>query len=467
MKRVAATAIAIVVAVLVGVSPAAAMPTLYVANSGSTTVTPFEAGATASDFLVPLTPIATDASVPLGTAGTPNGRYVYVALNGSDGVDGFAVAPDGTLTKLAGSPFATGLNPVVPAVSPDGAHLYVANFGADTISAYEVGSSGALSALPGPLATTGDGPQQISFTPDGRYVYVPNFGNGNVSGFSVGADGALTALPGSPFPAGSFPNNSEVTPDGKFLYVSNRNDNNVSAYAIGADGALTAVPGSPFPTGGTMPNGLAATADGADLYVAATGSNLIVRFTIAANGALTNAGTTPAGGAPGAVATDDRSLFVANGTSNDVASFFIEASGALGERQLDPTGGTSPTGRSIALIDTDDRVAFAVERKARQKQTGKRVRIKFSIKTGEPIDVAANGVVTARGIKKAQKLKALRVGLPSGLDRRFTLTLAKRSKNRAILGRIDKGKRAKATITFTATDDLGNSGVRRVKVKLK
>jgi len=64
---------------------------------------------------------------------TPDGRYLYVGGSGTSGpgeVTAHAVAANGTLTPVAGSPF-TSPSPRGLVLSADGQFLYVANTGAE------------------------------------------------------------------------------------------------------------------------------------------------------------------------------------------------------------------------------------------------------------------------------------------------------------------------------------------------
>jgi 6-phosphogluconolactonase len=443
-----------------------AKPVAYVANNGTDNVSPFD---TSSSGLLTLGDLIPVGAGPLGTAGTPNGRFLYVALNDVDKVAAFAVAPDATLSAVPGSPFGTGINPVVPAVSPDGENLYVANFGSDSISAYAIATDGSLT-LVGTPATTGDGPMQISISPDGTHLYAPNFGNNNVSAFVIAADGSLSAVAGSPFAAGSFPNNSEISPDGAHLYVSNRLGNSISAYAVAANGSLAPVPGSPFATA-TNPNGIAIANGGANLYVADTGSNILSRFSVAGTGALTPLGGTTTGVGPVALETGlgDGVLYVTNSTSNSVSSFTIEANGDLAPVAGSPfsTGGSAPSGRSIAVLDTDDQVSFDVKFKRKQKQHGKRIKVRFKLIADEAISARVTGVIAGRGLRQGAKLKRVRTALDSGQSRNFTMKLKKKQAGKGIAKLLGKGKKLKANLTFLVTDDLDNTNIRRVKILLK
>jgi YVTN family beta-propeller protein len=85
---------------------------LYVANTGSDTVSAVNASTGA---LTPLSP-ATYATGkgPSSIAVDPSGPFIFVANNGgSNDISAFLIDPaTGTLTPVAGSPFAAGANPL-------------------------------------------------------------------------------------------------------------------------------------------------------------------------------------------------------------------------------------------------------------------------------------------------------------------------------------------------------------------
>ncbi len=101
-----------------------------------------------------------------------------------------------------------GNHPLNMAVSPDGDHLYVASRASNSVNAYNINGNGTLSAIAGqPFATGGTNGKGIAITPDGEHVYVSNEVSDNISRFAVLASGALalqgqTALP-NPAPDGA------------------------------------------------------------------------------------------------------------------------------------------------------------------------------------------------------------------------------------------------------------------------
>jgi DNA-binding beta-propeller fold protein YncE len=85
-------------------------------------------------------------------------------------------------------------------------------FGSNTVSAFAIGADGSLSKLAGsPFLTEGSGgggngfdsARRIAISLDGKFLFASNAGSSDVSSFSVdSATGILTLIAGSPFSTG-------------------------------------------------------------------------------------------------------------------------------------------------------------------------------------------------------------------------------------------------------------------------
>lgn len=86
---------------------------------------------------------------PGAVAITPSGAYAYVALNYSNEIAAFSIAPSGGLTQISGSPFRSGGEPYDSVIDASGKFLYVALLGPQSVGAYAINSSnGRLSRIP-------------------------------------------------------------------------------------------------------------------------------------------------------------------------------------------------------------------------------------------------------------------------------------------------------------------------------
>jgi len=291
-------------------------------------------------------PFAAGGTSPRGMAFDPDGKYLFVALNGSSQIANF------TINKLTGQLTANGAlgaggNVAFLAVDSTGKYAYAAKTAVADYESFTISGTGTLTNLGnfGVAANTnaiaihpsapflygtentgtnlyamalspvdGNILNQLAGSPhtvvtnttraavgmSGKYLYASSTG-GNLYAFSINAaTGALTTVPGSPFATGVTARwvTSDLT--NKYVYVCNAAGTTVLGYAVNSvTGALTALAGSPF-TSGTNCFGLAADYSGRYLYAANNSSNNITAFSInASTGALTQVSGSPFAAAVG------------------------------------------------------------------------------------------------------------------------------------------------------------------------
>ncbi len=268
---------------------------LYASNCGTNNVSGFSINATTGVLTaVPGSPFPTGGSCGNGTAvaATPNGQFLYAANPGSNNISAFAIAANGALSPIAGSPFAAGGIPDGIKVSPDGKYLAVATANpVAQVAMFSIGPTGALTAVPGspfPVGGVG-GAAGVDFNCASNLLFVGEAtpGPATVSVQSIASNGALSPIAGSPFTFGGINSNVIVlSPDGLHAFVSNQVSNTITALDVALGGSLTQVAGSPFANpGGLIPSGMATNQAGTYLY-AANVNNKVTGFSIAGNGAL-------------------------------------------------------------------------------------------------------------------------------------------------------------------------------------
>jgi hypothetical protein len=165
--------------------------------------------------LVPIiaaVPASASTSRPSGVVG-----HVYINDNsvGVNAVAGFNRHADGSLTAIAGSPFAVGgsgagrpnASQGSLQLSADGRYLLAVDAGSNEISVLRILPSGSL-RIADVVSSNGRNPVSIAvdaglgdvlFSGDGTKLVGTRVGTSLIDSFSVGADGLLTAAPGSPF----------------------------------------------------------------------------------------------------------------------------------------------------------------------------------------------------------------------------------------------------------------------------
>jgi 6-phosphogluconolactonase (cycloisomerase 2 family) len=285
--------------------------------------------------------------------------FVYSNDNvaGTNTVSGFSVGSNGALTLMSGFPLSTGGTGTGGGLfvgarilaSPLDGFLYVANGGSGTVSVFSIDSgTGSLTAVAGsPFATaTPPGSPQdllLAVTPDNKYLFAAEVVQEQVTVFSIASDGALTVVPGSPI---SIPFNTagmKVTPDGKFLAVALTDltgttaADEIAMYSIGSDGALTGVPGSPFSTAPGGPVNVDFNCGATTLFSFETSSaqSQVGVFDIAANGSLSQIAGSPfafssgEGSDGGILSPNGQTLFVSNQLSGTVTALTVASSGSL------------------------------------------------------------------------------------------------------------------------------------------
>jgi 6-phosphogluconolactonase len=135
----------------------------YIANEAANTISEFSLNAAAGSLTaVAGSPLGV-ISNPESLAVDPAGRYLYAAnVTAVNEVATYSIAPaSGALTLL--STAATDLLPIDVAVDPSGQFVYTVNYNADTVSAYRVdASSGTLTQVAGSPFAVGTQPHSIA-----------------------------------------------------------------------------------------------------------------------------------------------------------------------------------------------------------------------------------------------------------------------------------------------------------------
>ena len=285
-------------------------------------------------------------SGPNSAAISSDNKYLYVG-NADGGISAYAIASDGSLSALNGSPYATGVTPVSLAIesgdnylyaldttssaisvyrissstgslsavqtvyfssvatvsgplcavraAPHKKYLYVA-LGADGIWVYKVGTSGTLTYVTWGKAPGGGLSMDVTIEPNGNFAYVAD-GVSGVWAYSVDQSGGLTVLPSSPFAAGTYPVAAAVDPSAKYVYVANQGANSLSAFTRNSDGTLSVLTGQPGT--GLMPTSVTVESSGKFVYVTNENESPDVSiFQIQSDGRLASVGSASSGTAP-------------------------------------------------------------------------------------------------------------------------------------------------------------------------
>ena len=170
--------------------------------------------------LLPQTPYTT-ASIPSPRVVrfAPSGAYIFAAL----GSAGEAVFSFTTASGLAGQVQSLALSATTVsdnslAVNSASTLLYVARSGTSSgVAVYSIGTNGSLSPVAGSPFAAGNTPSDVVVDPTGKYVYAANRGDGTISGFLIGSTVALTPLGGSPYGSGALVTSLAVDKSSTYL----------------------------------------------------------------------------------------------------------------------------------------------------------------------------------------------------------------------------------------------------------
>jgi len=201
----------------------ARVPTAYVTNYGSNTVTPINTATNTPGAAIKV------GDSPGVIAISPDGKGAYVANEGAD-----TVTPIRTATGAPGRPIKVGAGPYAIAITPDGTRAYVTNYGSNTVTPINTATNTSGAAI-----KVGGAPQNIAITPDGKTAYVVNRDSDTVTPIST-----ATNIAGKPIKVGGGPFDVAITPDGKTAYVSNAGSDTVTPIWI-----ATGTPGKPIVVG--------------------------------------------------------------------------------------------------------------------------------------------------------------------------------------------------------------------------
>jgi len=334
-----------------------------------------------------------------GTA--PGHVYVNDNTAGVNTIGAFERHADGSLSPIAGSPFAAGgqgTGTVVGSqgalqLTGDGRYLLAVDAGSNQVSVLRVRRDGSLGAVGLPVWSGGVEP--ISIAVHGDLVYVANEGNketgvgSNYAGFRLSEGGRLVPIEGAIFglPNTANPGDILFNSTGKNLIgvevgTTIASTFRIDSFVVGEDGRITPADGSPFPAQAAGPFGSEfSPVNPHRLYVSnahgGAGNGSVSAFNVKPGGTLN-----PIGGSPYAdgqtapcwveISHDGRYLFTVNTGSTTVSSYRIQDDGSLsyssttgfksgpGIRPFDAR--LDPSGRWLYVVDaaTASVSAFAV-----------------------------------------------------------------------------------------------------------
>lgn len=236
---------------------------------------------------------------------TRDGKYLLAVDAGSNQISVLRVTADG-VPVLVGQPVSSGgIKPVSVAVSRSGL-VYVANSGAggSNYTGFRLSFNRTLTPIPGSTYAVPDssGLGDVFFNAFGNHLIGTRTGTSQIDSFVVLPSGRLLAAQGSPYTGqGLGQLGAEFSPaNPSQLFVSNAHNGallgTVSAYHDSLFGQLTSIGASPYADEQTAPCWVEISHDGKYLFTVNTGSGTISSYSINPDGSLTLIGSTPISG---------------------------------------------------------------------------------------------------------------------------------------------------------------------------
>ncbi|MFZ0188330.1 MAG: beta-propeller fold lactonase family protein [Streptosporangiaceae bacterium] len=292
------------------------------------------------------------ATAASASTASPVVGYTYVDGNTATAntIDGYARHADGSLTAMAGSPFAAGgaglgtglASQGAIQVTQDGRYLLAVDAGSNQISVLRV-TAGGVPVLAGqPVSSGGIRPVSVAVSPSGL-VYVANSGAGgsNYTGFRLSFNGTLTPIPGSTYtvPDSSGLGDVFFNALGDHLIGTRTGTSLIDSFVVLPGGRLLAAKGSPFTGQGLGQLGAEfSPASPSQLFVSnahnGAGLGTISAYHDSLFGQLSSIGSSPYADGQTApcwveISHNGKYLFTVNTGSGNISSYSINPDGSL------------------------------------------------------------------------------------------------------------------------------------------
>ncbi len=282
---------------------------LYAVNPGSDSISVFEV----FGVFLRLIQVVDAGDQPLSL--TINGNLLY-SMDGSvagNGIRGFRIASDGTLTELPNS-FRMLSSPIaVPGevkFSPDGRAVLVTQKTTNVlfpgtenaIDIFRIGSDGYASDMPIRNNSFGLRPFSLDFrNSDGRLIVVESFNA--ALGLSAASSYNINTTAGTIAPISGSVRNGQtdicwitISNDGRYAYTANFGSGTISTFGLDAAGNLSLLQAVAASTGAmSQPVDIVLSRDGRYLYQLLRGTGAVASFRVVGDGTLENLGITTGG----------------------------------------------------------------------------------------------------------------------------------------------------------------------------
>jgi len=190
--------------------------------------------------------LASSDADPAQVAFSPDGSMIVITERGTDSIETYKVAADGTFGASHTIP-SQGPTPYGFAFTSGGALVVTEAFraekGAAAASSYVIVDGSLVPRT----SSVGNGRSEICWvvvTPDDRFAFTTNFADGAVSRFAIAADGSLAledATAGIAVDGMPGLRDEDLSSDGRFLYAIDADDGNIYGWSVDVKGSLELV----------------------------------------------------------------------------------------------------------------------------------------------------------------------------------------------------------------------------------
>ncbi|MGE8720759.1 beta-propeller fold lactonase family protein [Leptospira terpstrae] len=203
---------------------------LFVANLYDGTFSQFLINQSTGVLSANVTPTAPAGAAPRNLVITPDGRFLYLASEGTMAIRAYAINSDGTLTFL--NSYSTVLAHNQIQISRNGNFIFYISQNLTEIVSYRINyndGSLSVSGVSPTFPNDSSGSGNVSTHPNGAYIYVGSYPSVTVLSFdeNTGQMGIVNSV----F-HGLSTNATAIHPSGLFLYLVHINEGSISCYMV-------------------------------------------------------------------------------------------------------------------------------------------------------------------------------------------------------------------------------------------
>jgi len=209
------------------------LPVFYVSNVGDNTIGVFEIG---SDGALSSLQLRAVSGLPRDLEVEPGGNSLYVA-DMMNGVQGYRISDDGSLSQLLGSPFSYASSRPYEIEISRSSQLLVLDLD-NGLAAFSLDASGSLNLVPGSPLNVGGFAKSLALSGDDRFAYVGFPFDDQILGFGITPTAMPSPLAGPSAPVALSLNQLLVPRGSTRVFAITREARTIQTFSVGEDGSL-------------------------------------------------------------------------------------------------------------------------------------------------------------------------------------------------------------------------------------